>query len=347
MQIPYCADIWLGPYIRNRLSRLSTSGSDSAPVRVWVTITDHYEPFWRNRDPSLASERVAEWRRKWPRVADRHHDSRGVPAQYSFFYPEEEYRPELLENIAEMVRAGYGDVEIHLHHDGEGEVDFLERMNRFKQVLFDRHGLLRKVSGQIVFGFIHGNWALANSRPDGRWCGLNNEIRLLRDLGCYADFTMPCGPAPMQTRMINTIYWAVDDPDRPKSYDTGDPLIPGGEKRGDLLMITGPFGLRWRGRWKPRLEIGELAGYDPPTAYRVSRWLDLAPRVGRDIFIKLFGHGAQEKNMRCMLDGGLDLLFGEMARQCGIRGYQLCYVSAWQMYQAVCAAAELKTREAA
>ena len=37
------------------------------------------------------------------------------------------------------------------------------------------------------FGFIHGNWCLDNSRADGRWCGLNNELILLRELGCYAD----------------------------------------------------------------------------------------------------------------------------------------------------------------
>ena len=51
-------------------------------------------------------------------------------------------------------------------------------------------------NGRVVFGFIHGNWALDNSRPDGKYCGLNNEITLLRDLGCYADFTMPSGASP-------------------------------------------------------------------------------------------------------------------------------------------------------
>jgi hypothetical protein len=339
MQTPYCADIWLPGYVKSRLGRLLGRRPSPGRPRVWLAITDHYEPFWRNHDDGVARDRVAEWQRKWPRIADRHRDSAGKPAQYSFFYPEEEYRPELLDILAEMARDGYGDVEIHLHHDGEGEADFVERMSRFKEILFERHGLLRKVAGEIVFGFIHGNWALDNSRPDGRSCGLNNELVLLRDLGCYADFTMPCGPGPMQTRMINTIFWATDDPERPKSYDTGLPVSAGAFGSGDLLMITGPFGLRWRERLKPRLEIGELGRHDPPTPYRVSRWLDLAPRIGNDIFIKLFSHGTQEQHMSCLLDDGLDRLYTEIAAQCAARGYDLRYASAWTMYRAVCAAA--------
>jgi hypothetical protein len=30
------------------------------------------------------------------------------------------------------------------------------------------------------------------------FCGVNGEIALLRDLGCYADFTMPAIPGPSQ-----------------------------------------------------------------------------------------------------------------------------------------------------
>jgi hypothetical protein len=263
----------------------------------------------------------------------------GRAAQYTFFYPEEEYHPALLDTLAELVRSGCGDVDIHLHHDGQGEADFVERIGRFKEVLAGRHGLLRKVDGEIVFGFIHGNWTLDNSHPEGRDCGLNNELQLLRKLGCYADFTMPCGPIPMQARMINTIYWAVDDPSQPKSYDRGAPVVAGVRGGGDILMISGPFGMRWRGRWKPRIEIGELASYDPPTEYRAERWLDLAPRIGNDLFIKLFAHGTQERHTKCLLDGGLDLLYRAVRAECDRRGHELHFATAWQMAEAVHAAA--------
>jgi hypothetical protein len=335
MGLPYCAEIWLPGYVKDRVRRLGERAAGGESVgRVWVTLADHYEPLWRERDEGIGRERVQRWRRQWPGLAERHRDGRGRPAQYTFFYPAEEYRPELVEGLAELARKGLGDVEVHLHHDGEGEQAFIERMEGFKEALHGRHGLLRKVGGRIAFGFIHGNWALDNSRPDGRWCGLNNEIRLLRELGCYADFTMPCGPRPMQARMINAIYWATDDPRRPKSYDRGVRVEQGRE--GDLLMISGPFGLRWRER---RFEIGELASYDPPTAYRVRRWLELAPRVGREVFLKLFTHGAQERNAACLLGGGLELMLGRLRAECEERGWELRYATAWEMAEAVRAAA--------
>src|SRR5262249_8549635 len=160
----------------------------------------------------------------------------------------------------------------------------------FVDRLYHRHGLLRTHLGRIVFGFIHGNWALDSSLPGRRFCGLTNEIALLRDLGCYADFTLPSAPSPAQTRIVNTIYLATDDPDRPKSHDVGIPLAPGEQVAGDLLMIPGPltFNLREWGRpGVPRLEVGELAGHCHPTRHRARLWIRVAPRVGDDLFIKL------------------------------------------------------------
>ena len=88
------------------------------------------------------------------------------------------------------------------------------------------------------------------------------------------------------------------------------------------------------------METGELASYDPPAAYRVERWLDLAPRIGNAIFIKLYTHGAQERHSSALLlEGGLDRLFTLLAEGCRRRGHQLRYVSTWEMRQAVDAAA--------
>lgn len=336
MKIPRHADIWLPGYLQDRWSRRFSS--PPRPKRLWVAITDHYEPFWRNTDEQLARQRVALWRQHWPDIARRHPDSSGQPARYSFFYPEEEYRPELLDALADITGQGIGDVEIHLHHDGEGKQNFLDRMGGFIETLHRRHGLLRTHNGRVVFGFIHGNWALDNSRPDGRWCGLNDEITLLKAMGCYADFTMPSGPGPTQARLLNTIYWAQDDPDKPKSYDRGAPLNPGdSETAGDLLMIPGPFGLRWgQGRITPRIECAEVAAQDLATPYRVRRWLDLSPRIGGDLFLKLHTHGTQEKNSTALLlNGGLDRLYSLIEAECARRGILFYFVSAWQMWQTV------------
>jgi hypothetical protein len=237
-----------------------------------------------------------------------------------------------------MASDGIADVEVHLHHDGEGQQNFVDRISGFTETLCSRHGLLRKSNGKITFGFIHGLWALDNSRPDGRYCGLNNEITLLRDLGCYADFTMPSGASETQARLINTIYWAVDDPGKPKSYDTGVAVTPGGTAMGDLLMIPGPFGVRWAERLMPRIEYSELCSYDPATGYRVRRWLELAPRIGNDIFLKLFTHGTQERHSKYLLEGGLEHTLSLITGECERTGLDLHFSSAWEMRQAVDAA---------
>ena len=337
MKLPRHAELWFPGYLRSRMK----NRAPGAPGRVWLALADHWEPYWLHPSDEVARERVAVWAARWPAIAARHQDSRGRPPQYTFYYPQEEYRPEFLDSLAKMVRAGIADVDIHIHHDGEGQQNFLDRMRGFIDVLSNRHGLLRKHGGRTVFGFIHGNWALANSRPDGRYCGLNNEITLLRDLGCYADFTMPAAGSPAQSRLVNTIYWVKDDPRRrPRSYDQGVPVREGQPGGGDLLMIPGPLGIRWRERFKPRMECGEIAHQDWPTAYRVRRWLDLAPRIGKDIFIKLHSHGAQERNYRALLlDGCLGRLFELLAAECRRRGHQLHYATTWELRQAVDAAA--------
>jgi hypothetical protein len=334
--LPRNAQLWLPGYIRDRFGARRHPGRG----RVWVAIADHWEPYWLRPSDEVAMQRVALWVKHWPEIARRYGDSTGRPPQYTFFYPQEEYRPQILDSLAEMTRTGIADVDVHIHHDGEGQQNFVDRMSGFIETLVHRHGLLRISNGRPVFGFIHGNWALDNSRPDGRCCGLNNEITLLRDLGCYADFTMPSGSSPTQARTVNKIYWVNDNPLQPRSYDYGTAVNPGAPGAGDLLMIPGPLGLRWSGRLIPRMETGELAAYDLPTAYRVERWLDLAPRVGSDIFLKLYTHGAQERNSTALLlEDGLARLFTQLAEGCRRRGHELRYVSTWEMRKAVDAAA--------
>ena len=332
MKLPRHAELWLSGYLRDRLARRLSPARD--PRRVWLAIADHYEPFVGTTDESTARERVALWSRNWPAIARSYRDSAGRLPKYTFFYPEEEYRPHLLDSLGDMTRAGIGDVEIHLHHDGEGEQNFVDRMSGFRETLFHKHGLLHERDGQIRFGFIHGNWALDNSLPDGRLCGLNNELTLLQELGCYADFTMPCGNSPAQARTVNQIYWAIDDPARPKSYDRGKRLKVGGPEEG-LLMIPGPLGVRFAERYVPRIEKGEIACYDLPSRYRVRRWIDLSPQIGGDVFIKLFAHGTQERNAFALLPGGLRALFESVQAECTDRDLQLFYVTCWEMYQAI------------
>lgn len=332
MKLPKHAEIWLPGYIASRFRHLLHR---EKPKRVWLMIADHFEPYWRNTDDDIALQRVMRWRKEWPEIAKRHVDSFGNHPQYTFFYPEEEYRPKLLNLLAEVKELGFGDVEVHLHHDNDTESAFIDKLSSYKNTLHSSHGLLRKRNDEIIFGFIHGNWCLDNSHPEGRFCGLNNEITLLKQLGCYADFTMPCGPSAMQARLLNQIYWVVDDPAAPKSYDSGQIVKQGQPGSGDLLMIPGPWGLVYRDRTRLTLEIGELAHYNPLSPKRVAAWFEVAPRVGSDILIKIFTHGTQESTSQHLLSHTLDNLFEWVSAEAARRDLELRYVSAHGLYRAV------------
>lgn len=337
MKFPKNANLWLPAYIQDRARRAL---KPRPAKRLWVAITDHYEPHG-NTTLDVAHTRVAAWQERWPNIAlDAPKDADGRHPCFTFFYPQEEYQRDLLNSIAGLCRTGLCDVEVHLHHFNDTAPSFFQKVRTFVDCLHHEHGLLHLHNGRLVFGFIHGNWALDNSHPTGHGCGVTGELQLLRDLGCYADFTMPSLPSPTQSRIINKIYWTTGDPAKPRGFDSGIEATIGGGTRGDLLMITGPTGLRYRGRLMPRLETGELAVYDPPTPDRVNRWLDLAPRIGDDIFVKLYGHSAREDNAGALLgtdgkQGTLAPMFRWIAEAAAQRNLELHWSSAFQMFQAV------------
>ncbi len=310
------------------------------PIHVFLCLADHFEPKWAAAPTHVQQERVARWARDYPSLAAGIEDSRGRPPQHTFFYPAEEYEPEYLDQLAGLCRGGFGDVEIHLHHDHDTSAGFREKIETFKQRLFFAHGLLsHDAEGRISYGFIHGNWALDNSRPDGRWCGVNDEITILRQTGCYADFTMPSAPDPGQTRIVNRIYYAIDDPARPNSHDWGVPAAVGETPPHDaLLMIQGPLALDWRRRkWGllPGLENGDLHARRLPTWSRFELWRRAGVSVvGQPhwLFIKLHTHGAQEANADVLLSEPMRAFHRALSHHARDRGsFRYYYVTAREM----------------
>jgi hypothetical protein len=192
----------------------------------------------------------------------------------------------------------------------------------------------------VPYCFVHGNWALDNSRPDGRWCGVDNELQVLVDTGCVADFTLPSAPSDTQTRTINSIYFARGRDGCRKSHDTGRQLVSGDWARpGELLIVQGPLGLNWASRKfgiVPRIENAEISADARPDARRVSLWSRFAPRIPgaeRHVFIKLHTHGAEDPTMASLLGGDLDRMWTELERQYrDAPGVSLRYVTAWEMY---------------
>ena len=176
------------------------------------------------RPLQISRARVQRWVRDYPRQFGRFHDSDGRTPRHSFFYPVEEYGAEYLDALADLCRAGFGEVEVHLHHDNDTADNLRATLptaspNCWRSATAFYHGAV--IMDNLTYGFVHGNWALCNARPDGRWCGVNNELDVLRETGCYADFTLPSAPHPTQTKKINSIYYASNIPGQPRSHDHG------------------------------------------------------------------------------------------------------------------------------
>ncbi len=338
---------WWGAYLSpNEISgRIGTPVSSDEPVHVFIAVCDHYEPEYGRPSKDVSIQRVDHWVKDYPQRFNGYHDSDGRPPQHTYFFPQDEYAPEYLDRLAEVCAAGYGDVEVHLHHDADTPESLRDKLESFKETLHERHGLLRRdpVSGEIVYGFIHGNWALCNSRLDGRWCGVDQELTVLMETGCYADFTMPSAPSETQTATMNSIYYAKDLPGRRKSHDTGIRAAVGQEIPSDhLLMIQGPLLFDWNSRKLgliPRIENGDIHYGQPATWQRMQAWLKAGVHVaGRPNwkFVKLFTHGCKDGNLETMLGPKMQAFHGDLARHAAADSrFRYHYVTAWEMAQLV------------
>ncbi|GAK59428.1 hypothetical protein U27_06412 [Candidatus Vecturithrix granuli] len=344
--------IWFSAYVLHLLKRKIQI--EATPIYIFFCVVDHFEPRWNHATYEQECQRVDIWVKQYPIMALNHRDSRGRPYQHTFFYPEEEYRTEHLDKLARIHKNGFGDVEIHLHHNNDTSQNLRETLIRFKTILHDTHGLLHKNrdTGNVEYGFIHGNWALDNSRPDGKWCGVNDELIILRETGCYADFTYPSAPDVTQTQKINSIYYATDDPQQPKSHNTGIDVEVNRPPSGDLMIIQGILTLNWRTRkWGifPRIENSELSGDNPPVSSRVDLWIQQHIHVSGQpkwIFVKLHTHGAQEENCNMLLGEPMNkmLSYLETTYNDGIH-YKLYYVTARELYGLIKAAEKGENKE--
>ena len=285
-------------------------------------------------------------------MASRHKDSDGNPPKHSFFYPEEEYREEHLAKLTALCEKVFGEIEIHLHHDNDTATGLREKLLGFLKVLDETHHVIAKdpETGNYQFAFIHGNWALDNSRKDGRWCGVQNELAVLAKAGCYADFTLPSAPSETQTAKINSIYYATGRDGKSKSHDNGEDLVAGKKGSGDLVIIQGPLCLNWNKRkfgLFPRIENSDIRKNSPPTNQRVDMWINCSIQVKSQPlwrFVKIHTHGTQETDMDTLLGKPTDSMFSYLEEKYNDgKNFVLHYVSAREMYNIAKAAEAGKT----
>jgi len=331
---------WLPAYLRqwNRLRRPRLDEE----IHVILCVADHYEPKAGKASVETGQRRVAAWAEAYPRQFRHFHDSDGRTPRHTFFFPIEEYEPEYLDRLGELCRAGFGEVEVHLHHDGDTAESLRDKLLKFKEVLSARHGLLarRRESGAVMYGFIHGNWALCNSRPDGRLCGVKNEIAVLLETGCYADFTYPSAPDATQPPIINRIYFARDRPGENSSHHHE---TTGGAEA--LMMVQGPLLLNWRRRkWGliPRIENGCLQSSQAPSINRLWIWLQAriqTPQRPDWYFVKLHAHGAEEHDHEPLLGAAMVKFHEDLAQTARANpNFHYHYVTAREMVNLIKAA---------
>ena len=310
-------------------------------AHLLLCIADHFEPMHGQVPRRTARHRVERWIRDYPQQFAGLRDSDGRTPRHTFFYPREEYEPEFLDALTELCRQGFGEIEVHLHHDGDTARSLEQALIEFRQLLVEEHGLLsfHRETAETAYGFIHGNWALCNSRPDGRWCGVNEEIDILRATGCYADFTMPSAPHPTQARTINRLYYARNNPGRPRSHDRGIGVGIAPRPADGLMLIPGPLALDWqRRKWRalPRLENGCLQASQLPALERLPLWVKARVQVPTRpdwYFVKLHCHGAPEDAHDVLLGPPMVAFHKALARYAEENPwFHYHYVTAREMY---------------
>lgn len=302
----------------------------AGPTHVLFLFTDHFEP----HDQAT----MDRWMKAYPELARKHRDGDGKMPQHSWFwYFDKSDTPEknrFLTQLSQLSYEGLGEVELHLHHTNDTEETFLKKIQEMIRLSRETGSMLTaEANPRTAFGFIHGLWSLDNSRGAGA-CGINNELILLRSLGCYADFTHPSW-GEMHPRTVNRLYYATDDPEKPKSYETGPEMEVGKPALGDLLIFEGPSVLHFNSI-KPAYDHGDVTHVDLPTPERIDAWVRTRIHV-KDrpewVFVKVFTHGALTEDHEAVLGAWADKMYSYLEHKYNDgKNYVLHYVSAREAY---------------
>lgn len=327
--------IWFGDYVSGYLSSSPEEAPPVPPRHVLVMFADHFEPAGHQ-------DYLKHWIGQFRQCRRPHFDADGRHPQHTFFYPAEQFRDEELALLVDLCRDGYGEIEVQLHHAGDTPATLKSQLRRAISD-FSRHGCLVTVADppDTTFGFVHGNWALDNSRTlNGKdLCGVNNEISILRELNCYADFTFPAIETTAQPSIINRFFYATDDPERPKSHDRGVPLQVGRPPSGDLPIMHGILTIDWAD-WShifyPSIESGNITFETLPSEHRADVWVSTNVHVlGQPnwTFVKLYCHGAVPADSLAMWGPEIDAMFDYFeTRYNDGSAWVLHYVTAREMY---------------
>jgi len=344
---------WVLPWAACRVRRRFCVCPPVGATHVLFCVADHFEPGYGEADAGVQRRRVSAWVEQFPQLASRHRDADGMPPRHTWFFPPHYDTLDHLQRLTELCRQGLGEIELHLHHTRMAP--FPDTPDTFAWKIlsavesYGRFGVFsRDSSGRRRYAFIHGDWALDNSRGPAL-CGINNELQVLAATGCYADFTFP-SLYRSQPEMVNAVFYATDDPEKPKSYDTGIEVSVGGNESGDLLIVQGPLGFRFRKKGilpRPSIEWGDLRDSASVDAGAIRFWIECGIHVrGRPdwIIVKVHTHGAWEGCRDVCLGASADRMYSFLEEKYNDgQRYCLHYVTARELYNIIKAAEAGKT----
>jgi hypothetical protein len=327
------------------------------PVHLILGLADHFEPGidptdGQKRAPRVEQEqRVESWCREYPRMAERYRDHEGRPFVHTYFYPAEQYDEGLIEHLAELCHNGWGELEVHLHH-GFSRPDTSENTRRllteFRDRLAYRHHCLAVEEGsdQPRYAFVHGDFALANC-AGGRFCGVDSEMKILAETGCYADFTFPAAALhPAQIARINSLYECTLPLDQRAPQRRGKDLQVDRKPQIFPLMVEGPLIFDFKRSFRsgrPALESAAITRGRAMTLERLSAWKQARIHVrGRPdwLFIKLHCHGMDPTQKEEVLGAPMRKFLQELVEGAPERNETLHFVTAREMTNIILAACD-------
>lgn len=345
---------WMVRYPFERAANRLQGGA-SGKQRVIFTIADHFEPSW-SADGLLDSDtqlrRLDDWYKIASKTGDEVRDADGTKFRHTHFFPAEQYEKRVVDRLTHLQSEGLGETEIHLHHGVEAP-DNSENLRRqlveFRDCLANEHRLLSRLDGvgDPKYAFVHGNLALANS-CGGKFCGVDDEMQILADTGCYADMTLPSAPDRTQVAMINKIYECGHPLDLPVPHRSGREIEAGRPELALPIILTGPLVLNWTRRIKglpvPRLDDGALVYNQPMDIARFNRWRSANITVkGRPdwIFVKLYCHGFFDHDQSASVGEDVSRFFSSIIENGQKTGeYDVYFASARETFNMVLAAVD-------
>jgi hypothetical protein len=348
---------WLSSYPGWRTRQAFRPKPEAGGTHLMVMVANHFEPSWHKDKLPLSwteqRKRVDKWALQANRIGRVIRDHDDTPFRHTNFFPAEQSDSLLLEKITEIQSDGVGEVEIHLHH-GVQKPDNEENLRRtlieFRDLLSDEYNLLSKnpVTGKTTYGFVHGNLALANSKND-KCCGVDSEMQILAETGCYADFTLPAVPEESQVAKINAIYQCGHPLHERAPHRSGNDLSIG-DNPSLPIIVNGPIVFDWRRRWhgipKPRVDDGILAANYPLDLHRLNHWRSTNICVqGRPewVFIKLYCHGFFDHDNSQMIGEQAEIFWEKVLEESArTNEFKLHFVSARETFNIIQAALDEK-----